>query len=163
MEEAKQNPLKRIDMDAGKFTANGKEYFIEGSMTIERYAQFQIYEKELAYGFSTKGIYEELKQILKLMDKLMFTDCAVKLNNLTRGVAKIEEREPVVLKICALYCNTQDEDRTIINEDMISKKIQDWKAEGIDIRDFFALAFNSVNGLLEIYRSVTQSISEKAV
>lgn len=161
MDDKRQNPLKRIDMDSGRFMANGKEYFIEGSLTIERYAQFQILEKELAYGFTTKGLFDELKQIIKLMNKLMFTDCAIRLTDLTRGVAKLEEREPVVLKICALYCNTADEDRTKMTEDIITQKIQDWKAEGLDIRDFFVLASNSVNGLLEIYRNVTQSISEK--
>lgn len=156
----RKSPLKRIDMDAGTFEASGKKYFIEGSLSIERYAHFQILEKELAYGFTTKGLYDELKKVTKLLDKLRFVDCAVSLVNLTRGVAKLEEREPVILKICALYCNTEDEDRAIITDDMITKKIQDWKTEGIDMRDFFALASSSVNGLHEIYQSVIRDISE---
>lgn len=160
-QEAKQSPLKRISLEEGRFSANGKEYFIEGSLTIERYAQFQILEKELAYGLTTKGMYDELNQLLKLMNKLMFVDCAIRLNNLVRGVSKLEEREPVVLKICALYCNTADENRAVITDDMISQKIQDWKKEGLDMRDFFGLASSSVNGFQEIYRNVIQSISEK--
>lgn len=162
MDEQKQErePLKRIDMDAGSFTANGKTYFIEGALTIERYAEFQILEKELAYGLSVKGLYDELKKVIKLLDKLRFVDCGVALTNIVRGIAKVEEREPIVLKICALYLNEKDEDRTVINEDMITQKIADWKKEGIDIRDFFTLAFGSVSGFHAIYKNVAQDILE---
>lgn len=162
MTEAKKEgpaPLKRIDLETGRFTANGRDYFIEGSLSIARYAEFQIYEKELAYGLTVKGLYEKLKAVNKFLDKIRFVDAVVAINDVMRGVMKLEEREPVVLKICALYCNTTDEDRTVINEDMITQKIADWKAEGIDMRDFFLLASNSVNGLLEIYRIVTLNIS----
>lgn len=150
--------VKRIDLEKGVFTANGKTYRIEGNLSIERYAMYAIYEKELAYGLTVKGMYDQLKNVLKLLDKTRFVDSAVLIHDMIRGVSKLEEREPIVLKICALYCNTEDEDRSTINEDMITKKISDWKTEGLDMRDFFQLASSSVNGFIEIYRSVTQGI-----
>lgn len=160
-QEKEKSPLKRIDFEAGRFEAGGKTYFIEGSLTIERYAHFQIYEKELAYGFTVKGIYDKLNDIKKLLDKTRFVDSAVYIVDLMRGISKLEEREPTILKICALYCNTEAEDRTIINQDMITQKIEDWKREGIDMRDFFDLACSSVNGLHELYQTVTRSISDQ--
>jgi hypothetical protein len=39
-------------------------------------------------------------------------------------------------------------------------KIEDWKAEGIDIQDFFTLALNSVNGFIDIYGQMSKRISQ---
>lgn len=154
-----QRQLKRIDLESGYFEANGKKYFIEGAMSIERYAEFQIFEKELAYGLTVKGIFEEITKAWKHLNKLQLGEAAVILNNLIRGVSKLEEREPVVLKICALVINEENEDRAHFSQDMINKKIIDWKAEGLDIRDFFHVASGSVNGFQEIYRKAARIIS----
>lgn len=148
----------RIDFEKGSFQANGKIYTIEGGLTIERYAEFQILEKELAYGLTVKGLYDKLRDIYKLLNKQQFADAAVYTHNLTTGVAKLEEREPVVLKICALFCNYENEDRREVSDDLITAKIQDWKTEGLDMRDFFQLALDSVNGFLGIYREVAQGL-----
>lgn len=151
--------LKRIDLNTGKFTANGVDYQIEGNLSIERYAEFQILEKELAYTTTFKGMYDKMVHLRDLMNKMRFVDAAVELNDLLRGVSKLEEREPTVLKICALFINTPDEDRAIFTLDMITKKIADWKAEGLDMRDFFHVASGSVAGFLDVYRTVTRIIS----
>jgi hypothetical protein len=42
---------------------------------------------------------------------------------------------------------------------MYNRKIADWKAEKLDMRDFFTVASNSVNGYIEIYRTVSRIIS----
>lgn len=151
--------LKRIDFKAGKFTANGKTYTIEGALSIERYAEFQILEKELAYGFTAKDIFDKLRKMWDNQNKLKFVENAVLLDNLMRGIVKLEERNPTVLKICALFINTPDEDRATITQDLIDVKIADWKAEGLDMRDFFQVASSSVNGFLEIYKTVSRIIS----
>lgn len=151
--------LKRIDFNAGTFEANGKTYTIEGALSIERYAELQILEKELAYGFTTKAIFDKIRQLWDNQNKLKFAENAVILHDLMRGVTKLEERTPTVLKICALFINTPEEDRTGLTREMIETKINDWKAAGIDMRDFFQVASSSVNGFLEIYQTVTRIIS----
>lgn len=146
--------LKRIDLNAGHFEANGKKYFIEGAMSIERYAEFQLYEKELAYGLTVKGIFERLQKVYQLLNKMQFADSAVIIYDVIKGLAKLEDREPTVLKICALIINEENEDRKEFNEDLINRKIADWKAEGIDMQDFFYVASVSVNGLRELYKKI---------
>lgn len=146
--------LKRIDLNAGYFEANGKKYFIEGAMSIERYAEFQLYEKELAYGMTVKGIFDRLQKVYQLLNKMKFADSAVIIYDVIKGLAKLEDREPTVLKICALVINEENEDRKEFSTDMINRKISDWKAEGIDMQDFFLVASVSVNGLQELYRKV---------
>lgn len=151
--------LKRIDFNKGVFEANGKTYSIEGQMSIERYCEYQILEKELSYATTFKGMYDKLVRLKDLMNKLRFVDAAVELSDLLRGVSKIEEREPTVLKMCALFMNTEDEDRTVFTQDLYVKKIADWKQEGIDMRDFFQAASNMVAGFLDVYRTVTRITS----
>jgi|ERR1044072_235429 hypothetical protein len=150
---------KRIDFESGTFTANGNTYTIEQGLSIERYAELQILEKELAYGFTVKAIFERLQKIWNQLNKLHFAEIAVTLRDLMAGVKQVSERQPVVLKICALFINTPDEDRTTISKDLIDRKTADWKAEGMDMRDFFQVASSSVNGFLEVYEAVTRIIS----
>ena len=156
--------LKRIDLQKGIFEANGKTYKIEGSLTIERYCEFQILEKELGFGVSFKSMFDTLNVLWTKINKMEFGDAAVTLNDLLRGMAKLEEREPVFLKICALYINTEDEDRSTFSEDLYTQKIHDWKVEGYDMQDFFTVASNSVNGFIDAYQRITRIISgqEKA-
>jgi hypothetical protein len=152
--------LKRIDIESGKFTANGTEYTIETGLTITRYCEFQILEKELGFGLTFKGMFEKIKQVTTLMNKVKFVEAATILADLQRGITKINEREPAVLKICALFMNFPGEDRTAWNNDLLNQKLDDWRKEGLDMRDFFTVALNSVNGFLGVYQQVTQTITE---
>lgn len=156
---ANASPLKKIDLQNGVFPANGKTYYIESSLTIERYVEFQILEKELGFGVTFKGMFDGLNELWTYINKMQFADAAVKLNNMLRGMAKLEEKEPAVLKICALYINEANEDRSVITQDMITHKIQDWKAEGYDMADFFQVAFTLVPGFIDAYQRVTRIIS----
>jgi hypothetical protein len=60
-----------------------------------------------------------------------------------------------------LFINTEDEDATIWNQDLMNAKIEDWKIEGIAIQDFFQFALNSVNGFIGIYKKMSEATSEK--
>lgn len=154
------NPeLKRIDFESGRFIANNTLYQIEQSLTIERYCELQVLEKELGYGVNFKQMYERFQKVYDLINKQKFADAAVHINDFMRGLAQVQEREPVVLKICALFINYEGEDRTAFSQDMYTKKLGDWKAEGIDMRDFFRVASGSVAGYLEVYNSITRIIS----
>lgn len=153
--------LVLIDTAKPSFIANGKTYFIETSMSIERYCEFQILEKELTYGMSFEKMMDYLKQIYKMLDKQQFAASAVMIDQMIRGVAKVQEREPVVLKICALFINEENEDRSKWSNDLIVRKIEDWKLEGISMNSFFSLALNSVNGFLDVYNKVSQIASGK--
>lgn len=152
--------LKRIDFTKQSFMANGKEYFIENGFSISRYCEYQVLEKELGFGNTFKGMYDKLLSLYDLMNKVKFVEASVALNNMLTGITKIEEREPSMLKLCALFINTKDEDRTTITDDLIAQKINDWKVEGIEIKDFFTLALNTMDGFIEAYKNLTQTTSE---
>lgn len=156
---------KRIDMDKGSFVANGVEYFVQTQLTINRFCEFQILEKELAFSMTFEKVFQEINEACELFDESRtFGDLAnakIKLDNLRRGIAKLEEKEPTALKICTLFINTAEEDVSVWNNDTMTKKINDWKAEGIAIQDFFSFALNSVNGFINIYNQMSDRISGK--
>lgn len=150
---------KRIDFDSQMLQGkSGKNYLIHSSMSAGRYAEFQLLEKEMAYGFTVKGIFDKLKNVLGLINKQQFANSAIAVNDLMRGASKIMERQPTIMKICMLYINAEDEDAGIITTAMIDAKIKD--LEHYDIRDFFVVATTAVRGLAEIYATVTQAITD---
>lgn len=149
--------LKKLDLENGSFIANGKKYFFEQNLSIKRYAKYQEIEKELGFSMSFKNIFDELLDIKNLMNKVNFVEVAVKLDNLTRSVAKLEEKQPIALRMAALFLNEENEDRTTITEDMINQKIEDWSE--YEVEGFFQLALSSVNGFLDIYNKMHQIIT----
>lgn len=139
--------------------ANGTEYFIQSNLTIARFCEFQILEKELAFSMSFQSVFKEINEACEMMNEVRFVDVAVKLDNLRRGIAKLEEKEPTALKICTLFINEKNEDLSEWNNDIMTKKIEDWKAEGIAVEDFFQFALNSVGGFISIYKKMSEVIS----
>ena len=106
-----------------------------------------------------KSMHKKHWELWELLNQMKFAEMAVILNNLLNGNAKLEEMEPTALKICSLFINTKDEDRTIWNADLCSNKINDWKLEGYDMQDFFRLALGTVDGYADIYKEMSRRIS----
>lgn len=156
-----QNSPKRIDLTKPSFIANGTEYFVQSILSISRFCEFQILEKELSFSMSFQNVFNEINEATELMNEVRFVEVAVKLDNLRRGIAKLEEKEPTALKICTLFINTKDEDLATWNNDLMTKKIEDWKAEGIAIQDFFQFALNTVNGFIDTYKKMSEMTSVK--
>lgn len=154
---------KRIDMTKPSFMANGKEYFVTTALSVSRFCEFQILEKEVGFSMSFKNIFTEINECCELFDSSNnfgdFAKARMRLENLRRGVAKLEEKEPTVLKICTLFINTQNEDPSKWNNDLMTVKIEDWKAEGIAIEDFFSFALNTVNGFTDIFNQMSNRLS----
>lgn len=160
-EQAPVTQLKRIDFTKPSFMANGREYFIEGQMSITRFCEFQILEKEFAFKMSFKGMYEELLNLYEKLNELKMADAVIIVNNLLNGHAKMEEREPTVLKLCTLFINERNEDRSAWSADLMTQKIEDWKIEGISMEDFFTVALSTVNGYAQISSVMSERILEE--
>lgn len=152
-------PLKVIDLTTKKFTANGKTFNVETSMSFERYRVYQKLEIQLGYQAGFYGLFEDIKKIYALCNDSKVADIAVLSHNILSGIKTVDERTLPALEMCALFINEDSEDRKTINDDMISAKIADWEAEGLDIVPFFQLAVNSIPGFSIAFNSVSQIIS----
>lgn len=157
----KENPLKRIDFDAGQFEANGKTYYLETRLSVGRYCEFVILQRELQMGMTLQEIYEAMITQRELLNKVRFADAAVHADKLLTHMVKLKEKEPTMLKICTLCINTKEEDRTKWGNDTVVQKLEDWKKGGYDVHDFFAIALIIVPGFTELYTNFSQSILEK--
>ena len=150
--------LKSLDPQARFFDANGTTYYIETKLSIERYAEFQILEKEAGFGVTFESFYGKVAEAYQDLQTLKAADACVKLHNVLTNCADLERKQPTLLKICALFMNTKDEDRATIDDDRITEKIEDWSKE-YDLQGFFQIALNTVSGFFKIYADMHQIIS----
>lgn len=150
--------LKTIDPTTGSFEANGKKYFIESSMSIERYRKFEEIEIELGFGRSFADVFDHVRAAMDDINKHKQGDAYVRLYNIINGAQLLKNKQPSVFRACALFINEENENRSIINDDMINKKIADWQAEGFDYQPFFTIAISSLSGFKERYQKLIQDI-----
>jgi hypothetical protein len=155
-----KHELKKLPIEAGRFEANGKNYVIETGFSIERYSMYQKLQLEAGFGITFEEMVKNWEKVESYANALRFVDIAVTAHNMKRGVSKIAEREPVLLKMCALFINHEDEDRRTITDDQIAEKLVDWQTEGFDVKDFFTLALNTINGFIDAWKKITQTITE---
>lgn len=154
-------PLKQIDLNKKNFKANGKEYLIESSLSFERFLMYQKLQIEVAYEPGFYGVQKALEKGFEFCNKGNIADVAVILHNTIAGIKTVDQRTVPMLNMACLFVNEKNEDRRIINDDMISVKIADWNAEGLDMMPFFQLATSSIKNFSSVYTEFIQSISEQ--
>lgn len=154
--------LKKIDLSAKQFEANGKKYFIETELSIDRYSKYEQMEIELGFGRQFSEVFDVARAAMDDINKHRQGEAYVKLYNLINGVQQLNNKKQPVFRMCALFINAEDEDRKIITEDMINSKIEDWRVEGLDYAPFFSFAITSLQGFKERYRKLTETTSKEA-
>lgn len=146
--------------ESGNFEANGKTYHIEDTLSIERWIFMNELTIELGFGVEFQEMQKQWLNVLELADKMQFGKIVISAHNMVNGISKVYSRKPMILKFCALFMNTEHEDRGIITEEQISIKIDDWTKEGLGIDGFFVFSLLKVKGLAENFQNVTLSGSE---
>ncbi len=153
--------LTKISGSTLSFTANGNRYFVEDSLSIERWVFMQQLSIETGFGVEFDEMLKAWQSQVAFLNKQNFVDAAVQAYNMAKGVTKIFQRQPQILKFCALFINTDGEDRGTITEDVITRKVEDWKAEGLEIAGFFEFSLLRVKGLADGYMKTIQSVSDE--
>ena len=163
-----KNALKPINIlkNGGfEFELDGKihKFFFEPHISVERYRAMQKIELEMSYALSFKSLHGGLKELYASMNKMEFVESAVKLRDLIEGTHRIDDEAnyPSIMRYSALILNTEDEKRTIYDEQLINSKIDLWVRGGVPIQSFFQIALHSVNGLMENYKENTLNSSTK--
>lgn len=142
--------LSNTDSSVKSFEANGKTYYVESRLSIERFIAFQKLEVELAYGGGFLGVMKSLNKSIEHLNKTEWVNAAVELTNVRESIIKQDKTKRVpAVDICSLFINTKDEDRRIITDEMLEEKQKDFEAAGIPIDFFFQLAHSLVIGLKE--------------
>jgi len=156
--------LKVIDFKEKKFTCGGRTFYVQDSLSFNRFRELQ--RISIEFGFSTTFV-ELFKEIQKAYDFVQtnknWGDLAVTLYNLLHGVAAIENKDAAALRLCALFINESDEDVTVFDEAKMKDKIECWSKE-LDVSPFFHLAASLVDGWMPAYNITIRNTSsvEKA-
>jgi len=155
--------LKHIDLSKNELPANGTDYLIKYSLTVERWKAFEKLQNHFAFGLA----FDEIEK--KISDSIAFANAGKGIEawniiyNLREGIAyRLEDREHPAMLMLSLFIVTKDEDLTTWNEEDQKKKIADWNAEGYDVNDFFVLASNLVKNFLPVYKEIFPNISQSA-
>jgi len=145
--------LKTIE--GREFMANGVKYFIESKISFERFSMYQKLQMACAFGVEFYQMYEAIEKIYNSADKMKLNEVVIISHNILNGIKTYDQRPLAALQLCAMFINSEDEDRRIINDDMVDKKIKDWQSEGLDITPFFQLAASSMRNFAAVYDSFT--------
>ncbi len=158
------NSLKEINFEDKQFTANGKTYFVEQSLSYRRWIEWRKIQPQLAFDCDYGTMFAQLRKAYDLLNQRdqKPLDAGNILFNLMNGIqqAMDDKQVPLVMRLCALFMNTADEDRTTITEEMIQVKADDFNTEGISMHSFFLFAISSIPNFIPNYESTIQDISQ---
>jgi hypothetical protein len=153
--------IKTIDPNQTRFEANGHVYTIAAnSLSVNRWQKYLELQAEFGMGSTLPEIMAAFRAIYDAANLNKCADIGVLSRDAMIGISNIGKREPQALRLCALFCNREGEDLKTISDDLISEKIEDWKAEGFDIQGFFHLAVASLEGFRENYEAATAVTSK---
>ena len=68
--ELKPKEPKTLDINKPSFMANGKEYFITSNLSITRFCEFQILEKEVGFSMNFDKVFQEINENSTVFDAL---------------------------------------------------------------------------------------------
>lgn len=148
-------PADNIVKFVGK---SGFTYKVQESLSAARYVKMLVFEKNMQYGRSVEQTAQDLNDVITLFNKGQIVDGSVKLVNLRDGVLNIGRENSFVLLTAALFCNTDKEDITSVNMDLLNEKIADWGE--FDFQDFFIIVARLLPGCFRVYEMLTQAITE---
>lgn len=155
--------LKRLDLEATEFEANGKKYFVKQSLSVERFRWFEKYQVDFGFGRSYKSIADSLKKAVDFGNKGKGIEAWNIVLNLIMAIGEgLDKRTNNAMMLCALFIVTDDEDLTKWDEQEQIVKIADWNEEGFDVNSFFQLAANLVQGFIGDLEDILTDTSELA-
>ncbi len=153
--------LKTLDLKDKQFTCGGRTFFVEDSLSFNRYRELQRLSIEFGFSRTFIDLFKDVQKCYDLMQTSKnYADVSVTLYNILAGVGQIEEKDPAALRLCALFINEKDEDTTVVNEIKMKEKIDCWSKE-LEVSPFFHLAASLVDGWMPAYRLITRNTLKK--
>jgi len=154
--------LRTIDFKDKKFDCGGRTFFIEDTLSFNRYRELQRLSIEFGFSRTFVDLFKDVQKCYDLMQTSKnYADVSVTLYNILSGTAMIEEKDAPALRLCALFINEKDEDTTTFDEKRMKEKIDCWSKE-LEVSPFFHLAASLVDGWMPAYKLTTRNTLKKA-
>jgi hypothetical protein len=154
--------LRTVNFDEKRFDCDGKTFYLKDSLSFNRYRKLQEFMLEFGYSATYQDIFNNLKEAWEKLNALKLGESAVIIHNVMNGITKIEAKDDVSFRLCALFLDETDEDPTIYDEGRMKSKIECWAKE-LDVMPFFHLAASLVPGWTTDYLlSIQNGLKEMA-
>ena len=153
------DPLKKV-LGLKEFTANKQLYIVRRSLSVARFEAFERLQVEVGFGVDFGNLYANVAKVYDYINTVKLADASVACRNVLDGVkTNLQDRENLMLKLCALFICRPGEDISTYDEILAAQKIDDWRKEGIEMNTLFTYALNLVNGFTVVYKEASQDIS----
>jgi len=152
--------LKTLDFKEKHFTCGGRTFYIQESLSFNRYRELQRLSIEFGFSNTFIDIYKAVQKIREALNNVKFVEAAVLTENILIGVGNLAEKEDPALRLCALFINEDNEDVSVFDDKVMRNKIECWEKE-LDVNPFFNLAASLVHGWMPAYKITTQNISSE--
>ena len=162
MSETNQE-LKTLDWNEalkdGIKGVSGKTYRFESELSSRRWFEAMKQRLHMAHGLPSVAEYHAaLKLAYDDLNSGKLADGIVKLDRLIEASNQAHNRFIPGMMLCALYFNSEDEDRQGFNETDLMQKIEDWRNYGVT--GFFLLAFKLSTLPAERLKAITPKFLE---
>ena len=153
--------MRVIDFKQKQFECGGRTFFIEDTLSFNRYRELQRLSIEFGFSRTFVDLFKDIQKCYDLMQTAKnYADVSVTLYNILTGTAMIEEKDAPALRLCALFINEKDEDTTVFDEKRMKEKIDCWSKE-LEVSPFFHLAASLVDGWMPAYKLTTRNTLKK--
>lgn len=154
--------------DAGNKTGDIVTYYLEESLSIERFRMLQKFQREIATGLTHFDLIQLLKNNVTHLNQAMkggevLAQMSFENINALNHAGSLEEKEPFAVWLCTLVLNTKNEDRRKFEVGFMQQKIRTWEANGIAIAFFLTLAEQYLGVPSGALQPATLTYSEPAV
>lgn len=159
------NEIKSFPEGTMSFIANGKTYYFQEKLSINRYWQFQRFRVSLAFKSDPVQIYNTMLEyrnsILDVVkDSKNAFPLIAKFDSTLKSINEMNKRPDISFWICTLFFNTADEDVRYWTNELAEEKIKDWEEEGIDSAFFLQMSIPLIQDFIITYKQSIQSILE---
>lgn len=154
------NELRKLEAGTNHFECNGKKYYISDKLSFPKFEKLSEWSLEFGFSATFKDIFTQLKKLYELLNQTKFADSAIICHNLMSGIVKLEQKNNVAFRICALFILEEGENENEYNEAKIDEKIENWSKE-LDAAFFLNFAASTIPTWITAYKMLSQNSSNQ--
>lgn len=153
----KAGPLGKYELENGRLVVGAVVYQMEADISIERFNAYQRWETEASFGLTYRQMMGNWRQVWDMIQEGGRNgEIGVVAWNNMQSIAKQDENDVACLKLCAVFLNASDEDRTGLDMAVVDRKIQHWREAGVPIQFFIQLSAILISGFIDDYNAISQ-------
>lgn len=158
---SQETALIKLAPTLKEFKAGDVTYYVEDSMSVERYKHFERLGIELGFTVDFATLFNKIRTGYDLMNAGRLADAAVNQYQIMEGLALLDEKRNIALYVATLFINTADEDRTQWSVAAAEQKLKAWNEARLEVDFFLLVALSKVSGYKKAFEDVSKLFSNQ--